>query len=133
MLKKLIGKARKKVYFNPFQSKMSNSTEDSSRSDPELEEVQDQEKLTSDFDISQLPASFKKFLEENDIDPEIYTVAQLPRYIRTNTHLPVEKRPTLQQLSDQFGTDQVFAVSGLEDFFSVQLSDTTKRISDIPA
>lgn len=105
----------------------------SSKSDLESEEVQEQEKITSDFDINQLPASFKKFLQDNDIDPEIYAVAQLPRYIRTNTHFPVEKRPTLQQLRDQFGTDQVFPVSGLEDFFSVQLTDTTKRISDIPA
>lgn len=83
------------------------------------------------FDITQLPSSFKKFLNDNDIDPAVYTVADLPRYIRTNTHLPVSQRPTLQQLKDQFETDKVFSVPGLEDFFSVQLAD--KRISDISA
>jgi hypothetical protein len=87
----------------------------------------------SNFDIKQLPDSFKKFLQDNDIDPEIYTVAQLPRYLRTNTNLPIDKRPTLQQLRDQFQTDQVHSVPGLPEFFSVQLSKTTKRISDIPA
>lgn len=87
----------------------------------------------SQFDIEQLPESFKKFLKDNDIDPGIYTVTQLPRYIRTNTNIPTTKRPTLQDLKDQFGTDQVFSVPGVPDFFSVQLSETTKRLSDIPA
>lgn len=85
------------------------------------------------FDIDQLPKSFKKFLKDNDIDPEIYTVTQLPRYIRTNTNIPITKRPTLQDLKDQFGTDQVFTVPGVPDFFSIQLSESTKRLSDIPA
>lgn len=83
------------------------------------------------FDIAQLPSSFKKFLCDNAIDPEIYTVADLPRYIRTNTHLPVSQRPTLQQLKDQFETDDIFPVPGLDHFFSVQLG--AKRISDISA
>ncbi|GAA5800496.1 hypothetical protein HPULCUR_005927 [Helicostylum pulchrum] len=83
------------------------------------------------FNIDQLPTCFKKFLEDNDIDPEIYTVADLPRYIRTNTHLPLSQRPTLQQLREQFETDQVFSVPELADFFSVQLGQ--KRISDISA
>lgn len=83
------------------------------------------------FDITQLPASFKKFLKENDIDPAVYTVADLPRYIRTNTHVPLSQRPTLQQLKDQFETEQVFPVPGLENFYSVQLGD--KRISDVSA
>ncbi|KAI7890886.1 S-adenosyl-L-methionine-dependent methyltransferase [Mucor mucedo] len=83
------------------------------------------------FDITQLPASFKKFLEDNDIDPAVYTVADLPRYIRTNTHVPLSRRPTLQDLKDQFETEQVIPVPGLQDFFSVQLGD--KRISDISA
>lgn len=93
----------------------------------------DPKEAVSQFDIEQLPESFKKFLKDNDIDPEIYTVTQLPRYIRTNTNIPTAKRPTLQDLKDQFGTDQVFSVPGVPDFFSVQLSETTKRLSDIPA
>jgi hypothetical protein len=88
---------------------------------------------TSNFDISQLPDSFQKFLKDNSIDPEIYTVANLPRYVRLNTHLPIEKRPTLKDLRDQLKTKQVYAVEGLGNFFSIQLSDTKMRISDIPA
>lgn len=87
--------------------------------------------MSTPFDIDQLPTCFKKFLEDNDIDPKIYTVAELPRYIRTNTHLPLSQRPTLQQLKEQFETDQVFSVPELADFFSVQLGP--KRISDISA
>ncbi|GAN01858.1 ribosomal RNA small subunit methyltransferase [Mucor ambiguus] len=85
------------------------------------------------FDVSKLPDSFQKFLQDNSIDPQIYTVASLPRYIRTNTHLPADKRPTLQDLKAQFQTDKVYAVDGLDHFFSVQLDDTTQRISDVPA
>ncbi|KAL9546028.1 hypothetical protein MBANPS3_006863 [Mucor bainieri] len=85
------------------------------------------------FDVSKLPDSFQKFLKDNSIDPQIYTVARLPRYIRTNTHLPADKRPSLHDLRAQFQTDKVQAVDGLEHFFSVQLEDTTQRISDIPA
>lgn len=80
------------------------------------------------FDINQLPTCFKKFLEDNDIDPEVYTVTDLPRYIRTNTHLPLSQRPTLQQLKDQLETDQVHAVPDLPDFFSIQIAE--KRLFD---
>lgn len=97
------------------------------------ESVSSSQDQPSNFDIKQLPDSFKKFLDDNDIDPEIYTVAQLPRYVRINTNLPKGQQPTLQQLRDQFETDQVHSVPGLPEFFSIQLSDTTKRISDIPA
>lgn len=85
------------------------------------------------FDIARLPDSFQRFLKDNSIDPHIYTVAALPRYIRTNTHLPADKRPSLQALRTQFQTDKVYAVEGLDHFFSVQLDDTTQRISDVPA
>lgn len=89
--------------------------------------------ITTQFDIKKLPDSFQRFLEDNSIDPQIYTVAKLPRYIRTNTHLPADKRPSLQELKAQFQTDKVCPVDGLDNFFSVQLDDTTQRISDIPA
>lgn len=85
------------------------------------------------FDLSKLPDSFQRFLKDNSIDPQIYTVATLPRYIRTNTHLPKDKRPSLQDLKTQFQTDKVYAVDGLDHFFSVQLDDTTQRISDVAA
>lgn len=85
------------------------------------------------FDIEKLPKSFQKFLSDNSIDPQIYTVAKLPRYFRTNTHLPENKRPSLEDLKSQFKTDKVYAVDGLDNFFGVQLDDTTHRISDIPA
>ncbi|KAI8641904.1 S-adenosyl-L-methionine-dependent methyltransferase [Parasitella parasitica] len=85
------------------------------------------------FDIEKLPDSFKKFLHDNSIDPQIYTVVTLPRYVRTNTHLPDDKRPTLEDLKSQFQTDKVYQVDGIDNFFKVQLDDTTQRISDIPA
>ncbi|KAI8082564.1 S-adenosyl-L-methionine-dependent methyltransferase [Gilbertella persicaria] len=85
----------------------------------------------SSFDIDKLPASFKQFLKENDIDPEIYTVATLPRYVRLNTHLPTEKRPTVHDLRQQLDTEEVYPVKGLENFFRIQLS--SKRISDTQA
>ena len=91
----------------------------------------DQDRST--FDLEQLPTSFKKFLKDNAIDPNIYTVQKLPRYFRNNTNLPVAMRPTLEELRDQLGTKQVFSIPGLQEFFSVQLDDTEKRISDIPA
>lgn len=98
-----------------------------------IDQVDVPESETSDFDISQLPSSFQKFLKDNAIDPEIYTVANLPRYVRLNTHVPVEKRPTMEILRTQLKTQKVYAVEGLDNFFSIQLSDTKMRISDIPA
>ncbi|KAI8380500.1 S-adenosyl-L-methionine-dependent methyltransferase [Choanephora cucurbitarum] len=83
------------------------------------------------FDLNQLPASFKQFLKENEIDPEIYTVEALPRYVRLNTHLPMDKRPTLEDMRQQLCTDQVHAVEKLQDFYRIQLGD--QRISDTQA
>ncbi|KAI8976238.1 S-adenosyl-L-methionine-dependent methyltransferase [Pilobolus umbonatus] len=85
------------------------------------------------FDISQLPPSFKQFLSDNDIDPVIYTIDDLPRYIRINTHLDTSKQPTLQQLKDQLQTDEVEEVKDMPGFYSVQLTKTTQRISDMKA
>ncbi|KAI8382376.1 S-adenosyl-L-methionine-dependent methyltransferase [Blakeslea trispora] len=83
------------------------------------------------FDLDQLPTSFKQFLKDNDIDPKIYTVDALPRYVRLNTHLPIDKQPTLEDLRQQLGTDQVYSVDKLQNFFEIQLGD--KRISDTQA
>ncbi|KAI7902750.1 S-adenosyl-L-methionine-dependent methyltransferase [Cokeromyces recurvatus] len=88
---------------------------------------------TSEFNINQLPTSFQKFLQDNSIDPQIYTVTNLPRYVRINTHLPLDKRPTIDDLKEQLQTNEVNAVDGLDNFFSIQLSNINKRISDLPA
>jgi hypothetical protein len=110
------------------------SNNDSEAPNPDsIDQVDLPNSEVSSFDISQLPASFQKFLKDNSIDPEIYTVANLPRYVRLNTHLPIEKRPTLEDLRTQLKTTKVHAVEGLDNFFSIQLSDTKMRISDIPA
>ncbi|KAI9478740.1 MAG: S-adenosyl-L-methionine-dependent methyltransferase [Benjaminiella poitrasii] len=94
----------------------------------------DQTKLkASGFDLNQLPASFQKFLKDNLIDPQIYTVIDLPRYVRINTHLPIDKRPSLDDLKEQLQIDKVNTVDGVDNFFSIQLSNTSKRISDCQA
>ncbi|KAG1149465.1 hypothetical protein G6F37_006152 [Rhizopus arrhizus] len=92
------------------------------------QEIEESTKEYSDFDLAQLPDSFRKFLDDNSIDPAIYTVTNLPRYFRINTHIPKDKRPTLKDLKEQLNTDQVHKVEGLEDFYSVQLANV--RLSD---
>lgn len=69
------------------------------------------------FDVSKLPESFQKFLEVNEIDPAIYTVADLPRYVRWNTQIEEGKRPSLDDLRRQLGTENVWCVSGRPGFF----------------
>lgn len=100
---------------------------DQKEEEGEEEEIQ---KETSTFDLNQLPDSFRKFLDDNSIDPAIYTVTHLPRYFRINTHLPEDKRPTLEDLKKQLNTDQVHKVKGIDNFYSVQLADV--RLSDTP-
>ncbi|KAI8987720.1 S-adenosyl-L-methionine-dependent methyltransferase [Mycotypha africana] len=85
------------------------------------------------FNLEHLPVSFKTFLEKNQIDPKIYTIKELPRFVRVNTHLPLNRRPSVEDLRSQLKTDKVYPVEGLEDFFSIYLNDTKQRISDIPA
>ncbi|KAG1239477.1 hypothetical protein G6F68_018598 [Rhizopus microsporus] len=92
------------------------------------QEIEESTKEYSDFDLAQLPDSFRKFLDDNSIDPAIYTVTNLPRYVRINTHIPKDKRPTLKDLKEQLNTDQVHKVEGLEDFYRVQLANV--RLSD---
>ncbi|KAI7870945.1 S-adenosyl-L-methionine-dependent methyltransferase [Spinellus fusiger] len=85
------------------------------------------------FDIEHLPVSFKKFLDENTIDPRIYTVTALPRYVRWNTHLGQTHLPTLEQLRQQLNTEQVWQVPGLDGFFGFHRSKQSPRLVDIPA
>lgn len=83
------------------------------------------------FDIERLPASFRKFLRENDIDPNIYTVTNLPRYVRLNTHLKPDDRPTIKDLEQQLETQQIWPVQGCSDVFG--FTGAKKRVVDIPA
>ncbi|CAG8520474.1 4321_t:CDS:2 [Paraglomus occultum] len=60
------------------------------------------------------PASFQKFLKENEIDPAVYEIKDLPRYIRIN---PRDQNPIdRNELEFQLGTT-LYSVSGLDGFF----------------
>ncbi|KAG0180247.1 hypothetical protein DFQ29_000981 [Apophysomyces sp. BC1021] len=83
------------------------------------------------FAVDNLPASFRRFLEENDIDPLIYTVTRLPRFVRWNTHVAATELPTVEQLREQLQTDKVWEVPGMSGFFGFELCD--QRLVDIPA
>ncbi|KAI9025022.1 S-adenosyl-L-methionine-dependent methyltransferase [Phycomyces nitens] len=85
------------------------------------------------FDITNLPESFNKFLTDNHIDPRIYTVTNLPRFVRWNTHFDQALLPTLDQLCDQLKTPNVWKVQGLEGFFGFNLLKDGPRLFDIPA
>lgn len=89
----------------------------------------------SPFDITQLPQSFKTFLSTNAIDPKIYTVEHLPRYIRWNTHFATDQLPSIDQLQSQLNTDRVWEINGMPGFFGFQLLDQKQplRLYDIPA
>lgn len=65
------------------------------------------------FSLDNLPAEFVAFLAKNEIDPAIYTVTDLPRYVRLNPdpHLTI----TPEELEKQLGT-KVEPVPGLEAF-----------------
>ncbi|KAG0347056.1 hypothetical protein BG004_000222, partial [Podila humilis] len=65
------------------------------------------------FSLENLPKEFVEFLARTEIDPAIYTVADLPRYVRLNPdpHLTI----TPQQLALELGT-HVDPVPGLEAF-----------------
>ncbi|KAI8334387.1 S-adenosyl-L-methionine-dependent methyltransferase [Chlamydoabsidia padenii] len=90
---------------------------------------------SSPFDIKQLPQSFQAFLDANAIDPKIYTVDQLPRYIRWNTHFSIDQLPTLEQLQSQLKTNHVWEIKGMKGFFGFLLADQDEplRLIDIPA
>lgn len=64
--------------------------------------------ITKQFDLDRLPASFQQFLDDNAIDPRIYTVSDLPRYVRLNTNAIA--LPSLDDLKEQLGTDDVWQV-----------------------
>src|SRR5699024_2540283 len=68
---------------------------------------------TSTFSLEKLPAEFVAFLAKNEIDPAIYTVTDLPRYVRLNPdpHHTI----TPKELETQLGT-KVEPIPGLEAF-----------------
>ncbi|KAI8384614.1 S-adenosyl-L-methionine-dependent methyltransferase [Radiomyces spectabilis] len=82
------------------------------------------------FDIDRVPVSFKEFLKDNDIDHRIYSITQLPRYVRWNTRYPLDEVSVLDQLKKQLDTDNVHQVKGMKGFFAIDLGG--KRLVDIP-
>ncbi|KAG2218770.1 hypothetical protein INT45_012990, partial [Circinella minor] len=100
-------------------------------SDPEETQDYNEESITettTTFNLDNLPSSFQKFLKDNAIDPQIYTVVDLPRYIRLNTHS--NNLPTLNDLKTQLNTTHVWQVkkSGLFGFLNAK-----QRLVDIEA
>ncbi|CAG8451977.1 5277_t:CDS:2 [Funneliformis mosseae] len=69
--------------------------------------------------LSTLPPSFLQFLEANDIDPTIYTVQSLPRYIRLNTQIPSSQLPSLSDLSTQLECTQIHQIPNFPHFYSL--------------
>ncbi|CAG8491282.1 7694_t:CDS:2 [Ambispora leptoticha] len=76
------------------------------------------------FSISNLPKSFIKFLEDNEIDPSVYCVNNLPRYIRLTG--PLQQQLTLKELHEQFN-GPVLPVDGIDNFFRI---DAKEKIVD---
>lgn len=82
------------------------------------------------FDIDRLPGSFQRFLSMNGIDPAVYTIPDLPRYVRWNTQYH-GALPTLQDLQAQLDTEQVWAVPGRAGVFG--FLGNKRRLCDVPA
>ncbi|KAI9490291.1 S-adenosyl-L-methionine-dependent methyltransferase [Zychaea mexicana] len=92
-------------------------------------DIDETESVAPTFNIDNLPPSFKKFLQDNAIDPKVYTVTDLPRYIRLNTHCPANTLPTLNDLKIQLDTQQVWQVKdGIFGFIHAK-----QRLVDIKA
>jgi hypothetical protein len=120
---------------------------------PSLPSSQEQPQATSltfsriqlQMDLSTLPASFNQFLKDNDVDPVIYTVKNLPRFVRWNTRFPKSELPTAEDLQQQLNARRVWPVKGVDGFFGIELEDNqpdsesesdtiqNTRIVDIPA
>ncbi|CAG8756975.1 9154_t:CDS:2, partial [Acaulospora morrowiae] len=77
--------------------------------------------------ISNLPPAFLEFLQVNEIDPQIYTIRDLPRYIRLNTQH--SRLPTREELEEQLGT-KLWSVDGIDGFYGL---DGRSRIVDCTA
>ena len=82
---------------------------------------------TKQFNLDRLPASFQQFLVDNAIDPGVYTVSDLPRYVRLNTNATA--LPSLDDLKEQLGTSNVWQVKdGIFGFLHAK-----RRLVDIAA
>ncbi|RIB04716.1 S-adenosyl-L-methionine-dependent methyltransferase [Gigaspora rosea] len=83
------------------------------------------------FSLSNLPSSFLKFLKTSEIDPVVYTIQNLPRYIRINL-FQYNEHSQLQickELEEQIGT-KIWPVKGIDGFFGL---DGNCRIVDCKA
>ncbi|CAB5192698.1 unnamed protein product [Rhizophagus irregularis] len=69
--------------------------------------------------LSCFPPPFLQFLETNDIDPNIYTIKSLPRYICLNTHFPSSQLPSPSDLSFQLSCTRIQKVPNFPHFFSL--------------
>ncbi|RHZ89839.1 hypothetical protein Glove_9g291 [Diversispora epigaea] len=80
--------------------------------------------------ITKLPSAFLEFLQENEIDPNIYTVKNMTRYVRINTQYYHEfeefSPPTQQELETQIGT-KLWKVDGMDGFYGM---DWKNKIND---
>ncbi|RUS18102.1 hypothetical protein BC937DRAFT_89149, partial [Endogone sp. FLAS-F59071] len=85
------------------------------------------------FSLDSLPPAFLSFLEQNEIDPSVYAVTDLPRYVRLNTALPQADWPTAHQLQSQLNARRVWQVEGVEGFFGIELAEESARIFDCAA
>ncbi|CAG8558276.1 13036_t:CDS:2, partial [Racocetra fulgida] len=77
------------------------------------------------FSLSNLPTSFLKFLKVSEIDPAVYTIQNLPRYIRINS-CQYNEHSQLQickELEEQIGT-KIWPVKGIDEgkIFGIDLS-----------
>lgn len=92
-----------------------------------------QASLPAAFSLDSLPPAFLSFLKQNEIDPSVYTVTDLPRYVRLNTALPQADWPTAYQLQSQLNAPRVWQVEGMEGFFGIELAEESARIFDCAA
>ncbi|KAG0303783.1 hypothetical protein BGZ98_006286 [Dissophora globulifera] len=89
---------------------------DSDDDDIRIEELREQANGAPSkalFSLDKLPSEFVAFLAKNEIDPAIYTVTNLPRYVRLNPD--PQQTTTPEALAQELGTE-VEPVPGLEAF-----------------
>src|SRR3954466_3649148 len=82
------------------------------------------------FSVSSLPKAFLNFLDDNGIDPSVYSVTNLPRYVRLNTGLAASSLPSAQELKEQLNARRVWEVQGMNGFFGMELEQDSVRLVD---
>src|SRR4051794_762119 len=91
------------------------------------------ELLRNTFSVSSLPKAFLTFLDDNGIDPSVYSVTNLPRYVRLNTSLATSSLPDAQELKEQLNARRVWEVQGMNGFFGIELDQDSMRLVDCEA